>query len=355
VSYQRSAKQKVTRKARRIQDRELARIERERRAKRAKRRKAELRVAAVVAALAVVVGAGFGVRAWIASGRTGPTNMASDGLLLVGDGSATHGQTTAGLPDDGTPTPTTDLSASGVTQVVAYVDYADPASAAFWHANGAALESMLTSAAGQLTLEIHPVAPAAGRSAFTPTPTTPAPTDDATASATPTPTPTYTPNDEDAGYDYALRAANAFACVAALAPDDALAVNDALFDAQATFGTAGLSDDDLVALVSKAGVTAGGTEKCLRSHRYERWVGQATDRATLALPFDGVSALAAAPLVVVAGQEYTGAPDDSTQFLSFLLQVADSLTTSSSSDTGTEGTAPTESATEPADTTAPTP
>lgn len=340
MSYQRSAKQKVARKARRIQDRELARIERERRARNARRRTVALRVTAVVVGLAVVAGVGLVVRARIAAGRTGPTNMASDGLLVVGDGQSAHAQTTAALPDDGTPTPSVDLSSSGVTQVVAYVDYADPASAAFWRANGASLEQMVTAAAGQLTLEVHPVALTSGRSSFTPSPTTPAATPTATPTASATPAPT---NTQDAGHDYAVRAANAFACTAALDPDQALAVNDALFAAQPAFGTAGLSDDELVDLVATAGATAPGTESCVRSHRYERWVGQATDRASLAVPFDGVSALGSTPLVVVAGQEYTGAADDSAAFVQFLLQVSESLSSSGSDGSATPTPTPTPS------------
>lgn len=350
MSYQRSRKQKIGAKERRVQDRELARIERARRARRATLRRVGLRVAAVVAAFAVVAGLGLAVRAGIASSRRGPANMASDGVVLSSDGTTTYASAGADpLPDNGTPDPTTDLSTSGVTQIVAYVDYSDPASAAFWKANGASIESWVTQSQGQVTLEIHPVAVPSARESFTPSPTTPAPTPTDAATPTPTPTPAPsssgtptpepTPNLQDAGYDYALRAANAMACVVNGDPNQALAVNDALFDAQMTFGTTGLSDDELVALVAKAGVTAPGTEKCIRSHHYQRWVTQATERATTAVPFDGVDALGAAPLVVVAGHRYTGAVDDDTAFLSFVLQAYSevSAASSSSGDGSTDG------------------
>lgn len=330
MSYQRSRKQRVGAKARRIEDRELARIERDRRARRARVRRLTLRTVAVVAVLAVLTGTGFAARAVVASNRRGPANMASDGLLVSSsDGLHVTASTAAPLPDNGTPSPSANLLASGVTQVVAYVDYSDPASAAFWSTDGASISQMVTASQGALTLEIHPVALPSTRESFTPTPVTPSPSASASPTATPsatptaaaTPTPTPTPNLQDAGYDYALRAANAFACVANGAPDLAMAVNDALFAAQATFGTAGLTDDQLVALVQKAGVTAKGTEKCIRSHHFERWVTQATARATTAVPFDGVKALGTAPLVIVGGHEYTGKVDDSAAFTTLFLQA----------------------------------
>jgi hypothetical protein len=351
VSYQRSRKQKVGAKARRIEDRELARIERVRRARRARVRSITLRGIAVVAVLAVLAGIGLAVRAVVAANRRGPANMASDGLLVSSsDGLHVTASTSAPLPDNGTPTPSADLKSSGVTQVVAYVDYSDPASAAFWATDGASISQMVTASQGALTLEIHPVAVPSARESFTPTPVTPSPSASATPSATPTPststipspsatpTPTPTPNLQDAGYDYALRAANAFACVANGAPDQALAVNDALFAAQATFGSAGLTDDQLVALVQKAGVTAKGTDTCIRSHHYERWVTQATARAATAVPFDGVKPLGTAPLVVVGGHQYTGKVDDSAAFTTLFLQAYQEASQAASAASGSTPT-----------------
>ncbi len=288
MSYQRSAKQKVALKERRLQDRELARIERERRAKRAQRRRIGVRAAAVVGVLAVLAGAGLGVRAWIEVGRRGPANMASDGLLVVGDGSTTHAQTSAPLPDNGTPTPSVDLSDAGVTQVVAYLDYSDPQSAAFWAANGAAITQKVTAAQGQLSIEIHPVAP----------------------------------GDDPATPGDATRAANALACVAAQAPDSALAVNDALLAVRQDSAWKGFTDDDLVTLVSDAGVTATGVPGCITGGRYDRWVAQATSRAQAALPFDEPTALTATPLVVVGTQQSPGGGDAAAAFDAFLTKVS---------------------------------
>ncbi len=372
MSYQRSRKQRVGAKARRIEDRELARIERVRRARRTRVQRLTLRTVAVVAVLAVLTGIGFAARAVVASNRRGPANMASDGLLVSSsDGLHVTASTAAPLPDHGTPSPSANLLASGVTQVVAYVDYSDPASAAFWSTDGASISQMVTASQGALTLELHPVALPSTRESFTPTPVSPTPSASASPSATPTasatptpaatPTPTPTPNLQDAGYDYALRAANAFACVANGAPDLAMAVNDALFAAQATFGTAGLTDDQLVTLVQKAGVTAQGTEKCIRSHHFERWVTQATARATTAVPFDGVKALGTAPLVVVGGHEYTGKVDDSAAFTTLFLQAYQEATKAAGAASGStptptpSGTASAAPSTEPTASATPSP
>ena len=292
MSYQRGAKQKIALRERRLQDRELARVERERQVRQEHRRRVALRAAAVVGVLAALAGAGLAVRAWVEAGRRGPANMASDGVLVVGDGTATHAQTSAPLPDDGTPTPSADLSAAGVTQVVAYLDYSDPQSAAFWTANGASITRQVTAARGRLSIEIHPVAP----------------------------------GDDPAAPGDATRAANALACVAAQAPDSALAVNDALVAARQDAAWKGFTDDDLVTLVSDAGVTAKGVPGCITGGRYDRWVAQATSRARAALPYPSPAALTTTPVVVVGTQQYTGAVDDATAFDALLTQVSAAIT-----------------------------
>jgi len=331
VSYQRSAKQKVTRKERRETDRELAKHERERRRRREQQRKMWLRIGAAVVVVAVVAGIGLAVRARIVEGQRGPANMASDGILFTGDGTSVSAASGAPLPGGGTPTPHPNDRASGVVDIVAYVDYGDPASAAFWAANGANIRAWVVQSSGEVTFELRPVALDANRGPFTAAPSTPTPTPTSTATAAPTPTasatptPTVTPNPLDAGYDYAQRAANAVACVANFASGGALDVNDALFKAQPTFGDAGLTDAQLVTLVTDAGVVDKRVSSCISGHRYLDWVLQASARATISVPFDGVDALASTPLVVVAGQEYTGEIADATAFQTFVMGVYTSV------------------------------
>lgn len=353
VSYNRSAKQKVSRKQRRAEDRELARLERERRAARARRRRIGLRVGAVTSVVVVAAGVAVAVQAHARALQVGPRNMMSDGLLITGDGSTLSPATSAPIPAGGTPTPHPVSTGSGALDLVVSLDYGDPRSAAFWAANGSTIEQWVTS--GAATLEIKPVALSSGRTAYTPTPaptpSTPAATASPTPSATPspttsssatpsaTPTPTATTNTETTAQDYALRAANAFACVASYQPSSALAVNDALFTAQHTFGSAGLTQAQLVTLVNNAGVTSGTVSACITSRRYVGWAQQATDRS-------GVTGVT----VDVAGRPYTGSVDDTTAFSTFVASVYSSLAASASAATAT----PTPTATPP-QTSTPTP
>ncbi|OJV60025.1 MAG: hypothetical protein BGO38_00215 [Cellulomonas sp. 73-145] len=351
MSYNRSAKQKVSRKQRRAEDRELARLERERRAARARRRRIGLRVGAVTSVVVVAAGVAVAVQAHARALQVGPVNMMSDGLLITGDGSTLSPATSAPIPAGGTPTPHPVSTGTGALDLVVSLDYGDPRSAAFWAANGSTIEQWVTS--GAATLEIKPVALSSGRTAYTPTPaptpttSTPAATPSATpspatsSSATPsaTPTPTATTNTETTAQDYALRAANAFACVASYQPSSALAVNDALFTAQHTFGSAGLTQAQLVTLVNNAGVTSSTVSSCITSRRYVDWAQQATDRS-------GVTGVT----VDVAGRPYTGSVDDTTAFSTFVASVYSSLAASASAATAT----PTPTAT-PAQTSTPTP
>ena len=348
VSYNRSAKQKVSRKQRRAEDRELARLERERRAARARRRRTGLRIGAVAAVVVVVGGVTVAVQAHARALQVGPSNMISDGLLITGDGTNLAAASSAPIPAGGTPTAHPVSTGSGALDLVVSLDYGDPRSAQFWATNGATIEAWVKS--GAASLEIKPLALSAGRTAYTPTPATstsaaatpsasPTPTAAATPSASPssstgaTPTPTATTNPLPTAQDYSLRAANAFACVASSQPNSALAVNDALFQAQHGFGTAGLTQAQLVTLVKGAGVTSTKVTSCITSSRYVDWAQQATDRS-------GVTGLT----IDVAGQPYTGAVDDANAFSTFVASVYTSLQAAASS-TATATPTPTPTAT----------
>jgi hypothetical protein len=342
MSHQRQARQKAAAKQRRAENRELAEIERSRRRRRARLVRVGLWSGAVLVVVAIVGGAGLGIRAHIRAGEVGPVNMASDGLLLTGDGSTISPSTTPPIPAGGTPTPSsTSARSTGMIDFVVYVDYGDPRSAASWSALGPMLTSAVTS--GYATLEIHPIALDANRSSYTSTATpAPAPTPTGTETATPTPVPTPNPSVTDV--DYSQRAANAFACVASYQPSAAVKMNDALFSAQASFGAAGLTDKQLVSTAKTAGATSDKVSGCITSHSYVDWVQQATDRAATTTPFDSVGAITQTPTVVVAGQPYTGSLESSSDFYTFVSQVYSSLT--AGSDTGSTATpAPTATAT----------
>lgn len=344
MSRQREARQKQAAKERRAENRKLAEAERARRRRNARIKKVALRGGAVVAVVAVVVAAVVVVRDVIRSGRIGPANMASDGLLITGDGTTATAVPTGRIPAGGTPTPH-DISgrASGLLDVVMYVDYGDPASAQFWQASGPTLTSAVTG--GLLTLEIHPVALAARTDAVAEPPAADPAEDpsgepeDPEAAADPTPAPAATLPATDQGY--AKRAANAFACVAANVPDQALDVHDALLTAQPTLGTEGLTDAELVTLVENAGVDDKDVRSCIGAHNFVRWVEEATARATEAAPSpsDWRGSVTATPTVVVAGQVYPGSLSDLEAFASFLDMVYQSYVPSTDG-TVPEGTVP---------------
>jgi len=347
MSHQRSARQKAAAKERRAENRTLAQAERRRRLRNAKLRKGALWTGVVVVVVAIIGGAALGIRAHILAGEVGPTNMGSDGLLLTGDGTTLTPTLTAPIAAGGLPTPSaTDTRSSGVIDFVAYVDYGDPRSAAFWRTAGSLLVQASTS--GYATLEIHPVALSGNRTDDTTAPTASgtasAPTATASADPSASPTPTVTPNPLVTSVDYSERAGNAFACVASYAPSSAEAVNEALFAAQPDFGSAGLSDADLVSLVTKAGASGSDVSTCITSHSYVDWVQQATSRAALTTPFDSAGSLRQTPMVVVAGQPYTGPVDDLEAFSTFVSNVYTSLSTASTGD-GSSTATPVPSAT----------
>lgn len=345
MSHQRSARQKAAAKERRAENRTLAQAERRRRLRNAKLRKGALWAGVVVVVVAIIGGAAFGIRAHILAGEVGPTNMGSDGLLLTGDGKTLTPTLTAPIAAGGLPTPSaTDARSSGVIDFVAYVDYGDPRSAAFWRTAGTLLAQASTS--GYATLEIHPVALSGDRTDDTasPSPSGTASAPAATPSPSATPTPTVTPNPLVTSVDYSERAANAFACVASYAPSSAAAVNEALFAAQPGFGSAGLSDAELVSLVTKAGAAGSKVSSCITSHSYVDWVRQATSRAALTTPFDSAGSLRQTPMIVVAGQPYTGSLDDLQAFSTFVSNVYTSLSTAGTGD-GSSTATPVPSAT----------
>lgn len=302
-----AAMAKLPKKDRKALARELARIERERQAQR-RRRKRRLRWAgAGTAAVAAGVVAVLAWQASVRAGQVGPLNMASDGIVLGGDGSAVAAVRTAALDSGASPTATTVDRASGVLDLVLYLDYGSADAATFWSANGAAVEQWVT--AGYATLEVHPLALA----------------DDAGG---------------DAAGDASLRAAGALACVADTTPDAALTVHDALLAAQPDLAAGDLDDDALVALVEGAGVTDEAVADCISSGSFTDWAREATDRAAQAVPFD-VGAVSTSPVLQVAGQEYTGALDDPDALTAFIEQVSTQLAEEAAAAEATASPSPT--------------
>ncbi|MEV7972541.1 hypothetical protein [Cellulomonas sp. NPDC089187] len=304
----RSDLKKLPKKDRRALAREMARIEREREAARRRRNR---RLGWSAAGLTVVAAGAVTVLAVQASARAshiGPQNMLSDGVVLSGDGSAVTAARTTALDPGDDPTPTVVDRTSGVVDLTLYLDYQSPEAAAFWAANGEALDSWVTQ--GLATLEIHPLAVLDGSAVAAPTPSP-------TASQTAEPTTAAT---IDTTGDYSLRAANTLACVADTLPDNVLSVHEALLTQQPELDAAGLTDDELVSLVQGTGITDTTVTDCLTGHDFFPWAQDATQRAA-----DSVGATGPSPVLLVAGEEYTGALDDNDALVAFITEVSEQL------------------------------
>lgn len=263
---------------------------REARSRRIRRRVTQ--VVAIVAAVAVV-GTGTGLIIWsnIRAGEVGPANMLSDGILLTGSTDSTTNQatitpiTTDALQTDAKPVATNLTSYKSTANIVIYVDYGAPKSAAFEAAQGVTIDNWL--AAGYITLEIHPVATSSTSS-----------------------------------NDYSLRAANAAACVAANDPSQFLAVHAALLKAASTKKETSMSTAALAALVTKAGVTDTKVSGCISGTSFASWVNAATQRATHGGILNAnISSLKAAPLLVVNKKAYTGKLSDTTALTTFISKT----------------------------------
>jgi hypothetical protein len=275
----------LSKKERRDLVRELARLEREEAARRRRRRRIAWRAGLGVAGVAVLsIGTVTIVSALQPTPMLGPANMASDGILFSGNGKTVTAATTVAL-ESGTAPETSPLDTSdGMLHLVVYTDYGNADSATFETTNGSTLLSWVTS--GNATLEVHPVA-----------------------------------LDDSVNQNYSKRAANAVACVADAAPDSVPAVNSALAAAQPTAGATGLTDEQLVALVQKAGENDKSVADCITSGTFGDWVADATGRARASVPNSDVPTLTTAPLVLVNGKAYTGALDDASAFESFAKSV----------------------------------
>ncbi|MCU1447275.1 thioredoxin domain-containing protein [Cryobacterium sp.] len=241
---------------------------------------AVLAVAAVTAIVLIIVNS-------VQPAGPGPKNMASDGLLL---GTGLAAVTTPALQPDDDLVPSAPDASGTVADIRVYLDYLCPFCGIFETTNSDQMSQWVES--GAATLEIHPISILTSKSA---------------------------------GTQYSLRAANAAACVANWSPDDFFAVNSALFEDQPVEGTAGLSDDELKALVKDAGVSTelASINECIDETTYRSWVKSATDRALSGpIPNSSLKAITGTPTVLVNGKQYVGALDDPKEFAAFVLQAA---------------------------------
>lgn len=231
-------------------------------------------VVVVMGGLVAVVGLVLGFRAAYPSTPepAGPANMLSDGVLLQGDG-ATIATVRTPANGDGV-RPTASAADPDALDVSLYLDYADAGAATFWSANGDALAALL--AAGQIRLELHPLALAGGAGA-----------------------------------------AQLVACAAESEPEEIWDVHRTLVAAQPELAAA--STEDLVRITADSGLTDQAVEDCLNAGTFQDWVAQATARAETP---DG-DAVTTSPVVVLGETVYDGALDDADAFLTALTGAVD--------------------------------
>ncbi|MBC7442028.1 MAG: thioredoxin domain-containing protein [Ramlibacter sp.] len=275
-------------KDRRDAARESARLMREEQQKRDNRKRWMLRggigvgivAAAAIVALVIVNSTG--------PAAAGPKNMASDGILLGGDGTSIAAVPTKAIAADAKPIATDQSKMTDTANIAIYADYLCPFCGQFEATNSRQIATWVT--AGNATLEFHPISIL---------------------------------DNGSAGSKYPTRAANAAACVANFQPDSFLDVNTSLFKNQPKEQTAGPTDEQLVSLVTDAGVTDKEVAACITDRSFTDWVGTATERALKGpLPNADIKQIKGTPTVLVNGVAYTGALDDPAAFESFVTAQA---------------------------------
>ncbi|MCW4457172.1 thioredoxin domain-containing protein [Microbacterium sp. MPKO10] len=308
----------LTKKERRELQREMARIKREADRKRRKRRKALGISGLILLIVAIIAAVGLVVWTQLRLANEGPENMASDGLVLTGDG-----QAISAVPSDAhgwlEPAAAAPAPSEGVVPITIYVDYGSKDAAAFFATNGDQLQQWATY--GLIQLEIKPIA---------------------------------LDQYDSATNNYSTMAANAAACAANFAPTNFLAVNTALLDANPLVTNTPIDK----AGVSKAVSTALGGENtdistCITDDRYANWVATVSQAAANG-PLQGtdVKLVAHSPLVLVQGEKFTGKMDESSDLLAFISEVLaedkaeDDKAKDDGSESSTETPAPTPTETE---------
>ena len=279
--------------ARREHAREQARVMREKEQKRARRNKWIVQGSVIVAILAI---ASLVVAIFVSVNQPagpGPENMASDGILLEGDGTAITAVRTANVEADAEPAITDPADYPNTVNIAIYVDYQCPFCKQFEETNAEQIEQWVGS--GIATLEIHPIA---GLDA------------------------------QSTGNKYSTRAANAAACVANYQPDSYFDVNNAFFADQPEEGANGKTDEELLATMKGAGVDNDDVTKCVTDQTFTDWVKAATDRVQGGtIPNSDQPVFQGTPMVIVNGTYYTGQIDDAEAFSTFVQSIAAQIPT----------------------------
>lgn len=191
----------------------------------------------------------------------GPSAMTADGGIRF---EGVDGAIVVGDPTSAPASPT----------VTSYVDWACPACRSFEGAYAGELAARV--AAGELSLEIHPIAIL---------------------------------DRYFQGSEYSSRAANAAACVAEHSPDDFLGVQYAFFAAQPDEGTAGYTDEQLVELLDLAQLADPDVIACVETGEFRAWVASTTAAAVANPALQGPDGGFGTPTVLIDGERWNPAVD----------------------------------------------
>ena len=280
-----------TKKARRDAAREHAREAREIAAKKRKRNKLFAQGGVLLGVLALAGVVVLVVSSLNAPAAPGPLNMASDGIVLDGDGTTMGYVATDAVAADGDPVASTAPAAGDPVAIVMYVDYQCPYCAQFETTNASQIEQWVT--AGMATVEIHPIANL---------------------------------DSQSLGTRYSSRSANAAACVANFEPEQFWAVNSAFYANQPEEQTSGLDTAAIKTLVADAGASSQEVSDCIGSETFKSWVTDATLRTRSAIPNSDLTSVEGTPTVLVDGQQYVGELTDADAFTAFVSEIAASST-----------------------------
>ncbi|MBF4576731.1 thioredoxin domain-containing protein [Frondihabitans sp. VKM Ac-2883] len=281
-----------TKRDRRDEAREKARVAREAATRRRRRNKSLLISGIIVGALALVTAVTLIIVSSVQPAGPGPKNMASGGILLQGSASTSKitAVETKAVPAGGSTTPTDQKKLDKTVNISVYLDYQCPYCNQFETTNEAQISTWLKK--GAITYEIHPISILDASSL---------------------------------GTKYSTRSANAAMCVANYDPDSFLAVNTSFFANQPAEGSKGLTDEKLKSLITAAGATSPDISSCIDDGTFKGFVADQTKAAlNEKLPNSSLAKLTGTPTVIVNGQAYSGSLTDAAAFSSFVTSQATS-------------------------------
>jgi protein-disulfide isomerase len=284
--------ERLTKDQRRAAAQEAARIMREKQKRKDRRNRAFLIGGSTVGVIAAFLIVALVLVNANKPAGPGPANMASDGIVLTGTADGITAVQTDAIKAGGKPTPTDTDALKAPLHIVTYIDYLCPFCNQFETTNAAAIQQLVQT--GSADIEVHPISIL---------------------------------DKSSLGSHYSTRAANAAACVANYSPDAYLDVNTALFASQPQEGTSGLTNDQLVDLVSGAGVDSDKVASCIRDEKFTGWVKSATDRALADPDLKNSEGSFGTPTVLVNGQRYTGKLTDASEFQAFVGSIFAEVTT----------------------------